>query len=130
MKGDFLWAVSQMKEGKKVKRKDWGTRYLYYDTIIKSNYAKPEEWYVEHFEATDWEIVDDDDDIINHKHFIPSTIEELSSFIGKYYFPKQRVKEVLDDVQKVVDNSVYPEAYENGILNTLNDIREKLGLEE
>ena len=98
MKGDFLWAVSQMKEGKKVKRKDWGTRYLYYDTIIKSNYAKPEEWYVEHFEATDWEIVDDDMDWSLSQYNLLLNEATLPEF-GTYY-KEDNVKKCRDLILK------------------------------
>lgn len=66
MKGDFLWAVAQMMEDKKVRRSSWKNKDYYWDIeFIKNKFegidsrsSSPEE-FMPAFQATDWKIVED-----------------------------------------------------------------------
>ena len=64
MKGDFLWAVEQMKQGNQVKRYGWDSYWEMYkkECCIQSVYngkLRNAEISIELIEATNWEIVDD-----------------------------------------------------------------------
>ena len=69
-KRTFMWAVEQMKLGKKVRRKDWEETYYIHilnDVIQKSKYIYGDNYVADRFglidfEATDWEVVDEDKD--------------------------------------------------------------------
>lgn len=63
---NFVEAVKAMKEGKKVRRKDWGgdDYYLFSETgNIEDNYGDFQRGFpINECEATDWEIVDEEQD--------------------------------------------------------------------
>jgi len=56
--GSFLWAVEQMKEGKKVRRNIWSdnTKYVFQKAYYYISDSKTVEFNIYDFEATDWEI--------------------------------------------------------------------------
>ena len=64
MKGDFLWAVVQMKEGKKVRRPNYGKgayKMMMDDGFIGyQGSGRLPHFKVKDYEATDWEIVSDE----------------------------------------------------------------------
>lgn len=65
MKSDFLWAVAQMKEGKKVRRKYWALgAYMCSitdidDLRVYSNTGDRSNLNIKDIEATDWEVVEE-----------------------------------------------------------------------
>ena len=60
---DFSWAVSRMKENKKVRRKEWPKGNYYYKdnrTLLNHVHLKPDELLF-NIEATDWEIYEEEE---------------------------------------------------------------------
>jgi len=66
IKGTFMWVVREMKLGKKVRRNSWDVKDFY---IVKYDDGYPDvintfdnDLFFKDYEATDWEVVDDDKD--------------------------------------------------------------------
>jgi len=97
-KRDFAWAVAQMKEGKKVYRKSWAKEEKIFieNKSIKSNLrlrAEHDIMLLETFEATDWEIYEEEDNWNLAKAFSSSRTgtmtDNVKTFIQKL---KDKVK--------------------------------------
>ena len=95
---DFIEAIKQMKEGKKVRRTKWENLSCFV-TILSNdllNIGNSHELFYQDYEATDWEIVDDDKDWNLAIH--PKT------YTG-YEFCKSDVKKcrdlILEDINKI-----------------------------
>ncbi len=102
MKGDFMWAIAQMKEGKKVRRENsYGVYHLVNDIMMKNELGDDfSVSNINYFEATDWEIYEEDDDWnvckeikdVEEKSMkiIDKTIPEISDIFKTFI---QKVKE-------------------------------------
>ena len=79
-KGTFMWAVEQMKQGKKVRRKAWQGKEIFAiiesDFIRKYNYWQTPKLDYNDFKATDWEIFEEN-------NIMKELIEECSSSESK-----------------------------------------------
>lgn len=115
---DFKQALKWMKEGKKVRRPHWGSKYLSKSTEYRINYdmfGKFQELEIFDFEATDWEIYEVKDnwnamdnlqdlgDLKTLKEKILKDINKSSEKIiddyeedgGREYILEEEVKEII-----------------------------------
>ena len=103
MKGDFMWAVAQMKEGKKVKRKGWeGAEDILTPIQLESDLmfidSKGERKYVGLIgvEAIDWELVEDKPKSLSDKMY---DVDKHTALPNKSY----RAEDVQEHLKRFLD---------------------------
>ena len=117
-KGNFMWAVDMMKQGKKVRRSSWGTRINYIQgSIIKSNYSEDNILYYPDFEAIDWEVVEEPKKTLSDKSYkladrgdIFGLEEEGNLFCRNDV--KEALKEFISSLRQLEDSYVNRKAKE------------------
>ncbi len=124
--GDFLWAVAQMKEGKKVRRKGikQTKNYIWYipsGTVGLTTLGKPEtKLIVDDFEATDWEIVEEKKTSLSKKIcraridvkteepvLVYDSVEDLCD-TDEPCLHLSDVQEAIKDIKEDIDNETEP----------------------
>lgn len=113
MKGNFLWAVSQMKEGKKVTR-DNKRLFQLADTnkeiiqiVTRDNEKAVKALLMEDYEATDWELIEETMTLSDELYEEMTDYNNEPNKKGDIVCKAEKVKQFIKDIKEDID---FPES--------------------